>query len=291
MPSAQQLPDQQQREATAVADDESHTSRQTFLTTRINTSGVPRLLLFFNYRSLFECADIDNLNYEAWKEVLDAFGYTKLDFARFLSEFALKSPAEVMKALCPFTTKAEWEPLLNKRNVRLTKETAALCFTEVMPIAGVREFIIDCSRNLPTVCIFVSPFNESVARILLDKAQISSYFDHVYNYTEREYAILEALEVLNAPPPTIPSDVRHRWERDSRPQQPQDVIMSFECDVFGIETCTRYGVRPLAISYNCADDEERGATTSAVSALLAAGASLAVKDYTSMRYDYLCHLR
>lgn len=188
----------------------------------------PRLVVFLTYRTALDAASIDRINFEGWKEVLDAFGYASLTLHKCKEELALKSPHEVMTSLCPFTTKAEWGPLLNKRDVRLDRDVKELCFAEVMPIDGIKEFLIDCSKHAQTTVVLLSPFRETVARALLDTAELSGFVDVVHNYTEQEFGILEACERLCMRPPQIPSTLRHKWESEDEARKAEQQLAEAE---------------------------------------------------------------
>lgn len=188
----------------------------TFVMSTSSVQGTDRLVLVFDYRSLVEAEDIDVINYEAWKEVLDAFGYGDLTFPHFMRSLVMKSPSEVMSALCPYTTRAEWSPVLNKRTTRLNKDISRLCYAEMLPIVGLKDFTIDCAKNALVTSIFLSPFPDDVTRRLLEIAEVSPYIDLVHSYVDREFALLEALEMINIKPDRIPEGIEHRWSDDAK---------------------------------------------------------------------------
>jgi hypothetical protein len=282
----------------------------------------PRLLLFFHYRLLLESSSIDHINYVGWKEVWDAFGYESLTFQQCISEFALKSSQEVMTALCPFTTVAEWAPLLNKRDVRLERDINELCYAEVLPVRGIKDFIIDCSRHATVTVVFLSPFRETTARKILEIAEMNAFVDLVCCYTEREYGLLEAAERLNEKPPKIPSNLNHRWEAEEEARRlaglPTDdsvaeshqrsIFVSFESDVAGVQAAVTFGVVPVAVGYNRLgtaspnqegfdsvgdgeDDEEVPRNACSESQLLDVGAAVAIHDFSGLKYEYLQYLK
>lgn len=268
----------------------------------------PKLVVLLTYRVTVDAASIERINFEGWKEVLDAFGYASLTLQRCKEELALKSPHEVMTSLCPFTTKAEWVPLLNKRDVRLERDVRDLCFAEVMPIDGIKEFLIDCSKHAQTSVVLMSPFRETIARQLLDVAGLSPFVDLVHSYTEQEFGLLEACERLNMRPPKIPSSLRHRWEAEdeeaakreedeevrdgnvaSQPDEAQRCqFLSIASDADTLRFAEALGIPSIAVTCNLNDEEEDAhVSTHEEAALLTAGARCAVSDYTSLKYEYL----
>lgn len=236
--------------------------------------GTDRLVLVFDYRSLIESEDVDMINYEAWKEVLDSFGYGDLTFPHFMRSLVLKSPSEVMTALCPYTTKAEWGPILNKRTTRLGKDISKLCYAEMLPLAGARDFIIDCTKKALVTCVFLSPFPDDVTRRMLELAEVGPYIDLVHSYSDREFALLEALEMINIRPRRIPDGIEHRWSDDdnrtitdaegntvkapfgsdevSRAQgvlNPAEVVVC-TTDLYACERAAELGCKIIGLTYN-----------------------------------------
>lgn len=286
-----------------------------------HTAMPQRAVLFFHYRSLMESDDIDQINFVGWKEVLDAFGYGELTYQKCVSDLALKSPHEVMTSLCPYTTRAEWAPLLNKRDTRLEKEISELCFAQVLPLRGIKDFIIDCVKHSNCTVVFLSPFRETAARQLLERAELGPFVDVVHSYTEREFGILEALEVLDVRPPHIPTALHHRWENEppcTEEGELAPLILAFETDVQGVHFAKNFGVRSVVISYNplgveteaersphrhrgderAAEEaamptsmEDGGNTKHDEAILLNSGASMVIKDFSLLKYEYLHHLR
>ena len=182
---------------------------------------IQRLVLVFDYRTLMDSDDLDAVNHQAWQEVLDGFGYQNLTFDHFMSTSMVhKSPSEIMKSLCPFTTRAEWTPLLSKRSLRLMKEVEDMCYTQVVPIGGLINFFVDCAHGALVTTILLSPFPDEVTRKLLDRAELSPYIDLVHSYEDRDYALLEALELIDAKPPIIPDNIiEHRWRHQRAEEQ------------------------------------------------------------------------
>lgn len=178
-----------------------------------SSSAIQRLVLVFDYRSLFDADDVDAINHQAWQEVLDGFGYQGLTFEHFMSTSMVhKSPSEIMRALCPFTTRAEWTPLLNKRTVRLLRDMGDMCYTQVLPIGGLTNFFVDCAHEALVTTVLLSPFPDEVTRKMLERAELSPFIDLLHCYEDRDYALLEALELIDAKPPIIPADIQeHRW--------------------------------------------------------------------------------
>jgi hypothetical protein len=252
------------------------------------------LVLIFNYRTIFDSSDIDRLNFSAWQEVLDAFGYSDLTFEGFLRDLALRSVEEIMMGLCPMTTRAEWDPLLNKRTLRLDREIGDLCSAEIRPLDGFKDFVIDCARHCPVKVIFLSPFSDGNSRTLLERADVTCFVDIVHCYPRREFAALDALEIIDAKPPRLPHSVRHRWERRAD-DAPHPLIVAFEADPEGVRYAKALGVQVVGVSLNNAENtEELGekATSSVLSdsELLRAGASCVVRDLTMLRYEFLHQL-
>lgn len=169
-------------------------------------------ILFFDYRTFFESADIDAMSQEGWLECLASFGYAELDKATFLKELALRTPSEIMMSLCPFTTAQEWGPALNKRDVRLTKEFGEFCSTNVLPLDGIRAFIMSSHMGAKITVALLSPFNEAHTEMLLKASNLRPLVDFVIPYHALDVAALEALEVIDVPPPRFPNTVSStRW--------------------------------------------------------------------------------
>ena len=252
-------------------------------------------VLLFNYRSLLDSAEFDRINFTAWQEVLDAFGYSHLTFDEFVKDLALKSAEEIMMGLCPMTTRVEWEPLLNKRTVRLEREIAQLCSVEVQAVNGLKDFIIDCAKAIPLQVVFLSSLSYDSSRTLLERADVSCFVDIVHCYQRREFAILDALEMLNVRPPKIPPRVHHRWEGEEGHLSATSSVIVFEADPEGVKYARALGLKTIGVSFNNAEDgEEKGelaaSSVSSDAELLRAGASCVVKDFSSFKYEYLKHL-
>jgi len=263
---------------------------------------VPRFVFLFNYRTMFESSDLDRINFDAWREVLDAFGYDNLSYHQFLTTLSLEAPAQVMKALCPFTTRAEWDPVLNKRDVRLAKEVERLAHTDVRVLNGLKDFIIAASRIRPTTVVLVSPLPEQSTRGILRAASMESFVDVVHAYHEREFALLDALEVLNVRPRTIPTPIHHKWESDaaSADSEAECLTVAFEADPAGVAAAKQLGLISLGITFNpvscepsnedeAADGGERH-SAKRDNELLCAGAATVLRDLVTMRPEYLPYL-
>ena len=95
-----------------------------------------KTVLLFELRTLIDCADLDALNLESWKQALGGFGYTHLTPAEYNSTLALQTPDEIMTALCPFTTRAEWGRFLALREVTLDEGVREFCRANVVPVPG-----------------------------------------------------------------------------------------------------------------------------------------------------------
>lgn len=236
--------------------------------------GTDRLVLVFDYRTLVEAEDIDVINFEAWKEVLDSFGYGELSFPHFMRSLVFKSPSEVMTSLCPYTTKVEWGPVLNKRIMRLNREVSGLCYAELLPIVGVKDFVLDCTKKALVTSIFLSPFPDDVTRRMLELAELGPYIDLVHSYVDREYALLEALEMINIRPHRIPEGIEHRWSDDEHrtvvddsgevvraPHGSDEVsrslgvlnpaeIVVLTSDVYTCQKASELGCKTIGVTYN-----------------------------------------
>lgn len=264
----------------------------------------PRLVLLFHFRSLLESADLDRLHYEAWSEVLGAFGYTALPFASWAhDELSLKSAQEVMTSLCPYTTTGEWGPLLNKRDVRLQREVESLCLVEVLPLAGLREFLVDCARHsqLSVVCLSALPM--AVMQLVLQKSELSAFVDLIVPYSEWEFGALEALEALRVRPPVLPTRLHHIWEgeeqgahtedTDQQQEEENTMIIAFDTECSGVRHHRAFGLTSIGVTANewrSDDDVEVAPAVASESALLQSGAAVVVKDYQSLRFEYLASL-
>jgi hypothetical protein len=183
------------------------------------------LVLLFDCRCLFETTDLDAHNHAAWMETLDNFGYNSLDRASYVADLAFCTSYEVMAALCPFTTKAEWEPVLNKRTMRLQREVEDMCYANVVPIPGVVEFITGAARSAEyssVTTVFLSPYEEAVTKRLLIASDLGPLVDLTVCYTARNTAVLQALEALKARPPVLPRSMVQVVDGDELPWFSED---------------------------------------------------------------------
>ena len=275
------------------------------------------VIVFLNYRTMFEADGLDTANLESWREVLDSFGYQGLTRFGFLRELALATPTEVMRSLCPYTTKAEYGPVLNKRLIRMEKELSELVRVEMLPITGIREFLVSCAKqSAKLTSVFLSPFSETNTRVLLEKTEMAPFVDFVHCYTEREYAMLEALEMLNVRPPHIPSHMNHRWEKPGEaPSKTPTRIVVFDADPIGVKYTQELGLCSIGISFNAFEDgvpdgqaassefkehtkalqdaADGGSNTGVAgdAVLLQAGCVCVLRDFSSLQYEYLAHIQ
>ena len=264
---------------------------------------VEHFVMLFEYRTFFESADIDSASLQGWIETLSSFGYEDLDMATFFKELCHQTPAEVMMALCPFTTMTEWTPALNKRDVRLTREFVDFCSTNVLIINGLKQFLMSCHANAKVTVVLMTPFSEAHTRLLLEKANSQSLVDCIAPYKQLEFAALDALELLDIPPPQMPPHVdKHRWSNRAAydPQPYPTKYFAFVSSTQHAKFVGQFGFSVFGVTYNNEDHDNspshmqgrRGPSRpvlegcDAASELLSASpmCRLCLDDYRSLNY-------
>jgi phosphoglycolate phosphatase-like HAD superfamily hydrolase len=266
----------------------------------------PPLVLLLDYRATIESVDLDAANQDAWREALDAFGYQNLDDATFLQQLALSTSSEVMMALCPYTTKDEWGPALNKRDVKLAAAVENMCYANAVPVPGIAELISTAARLRRTTVVMLSPFREDVTRALLQTCGLGNIIDAVVCYTSLDVAVLEALAALHCTPPSVPprfADAMPHAFADPDPEYEGADIVAFVSTSTAAKKMRGYGVSLVGVLHNSVDQEEDGANNDDESdpevlpgrddatALRAAGCELAVIDFTHITPGHLSLLR
>jgi hypothetical protein len=193
------------------------------------TIAAPRWLLLFDHRVLFDVSDADAVDAEAWAEALGAFGLAEINRAAYLESLAGRAEGDVMKTLCPFTTRAEWPSILNKRHVVLSREIADWCFANAVPVPGAADFLDACARELGApaprgadddaaapaaaaaaaapatprpgcLSLWLTPWKLEHARAALDVANLSGLVAP-YTVQSTELALVQVLETFGLRPP------------------------------------------------------------------------------------------
>jgi phosphoglycolate phosphatase-like HAD superfamily hydrolase len=263
------------------------------------------LIILLDYRAAVETVDLDAANEAAWRETLDSFGYQNLDSATFLQDLALSTSAEVMMALCPYTTKEEWAPALNKRDVRLAAAVDDMCYANIVPVPGVVDLITNASKHRRTTVVLLSPFREDITRQLATVSGLATVVDYVICYTALDVAVLEALAQLRCPPPSTPERFLAAMPNafaDPDPAMTGADMVAFVSTTTGAKKMRGYGVSLVGIVHNSCDQENDEfdeddenppvlAGRDDAKALKDAGCELAVANYTFITPQHLSLLR
>jgi phosphoglycolate phosphatase-like HAD superfamily hydrolase len=225
----------------------------------------PPLVVLLDYRAAMESVDLDAANFSSWREALDAFGYQTLDEETFLQDLALSTSAEVMMALCPYTTKEEWGPALNKRDVKLANEVDEMCFANLVPVPGVTDLVTNASKHRRTTVVLLSPFRDDITKQLLQTSGLTGLVDVVVCYTSLDVAVLEALAHLKCPPPTIPDKFSATMPEAFASPDPDYAgadIVAFVSTATGARKMRGYGVSLVGVLHNSCDQENDDASES-----------------------------
>lgn len=219
------------------------------------------LILLLDYRSVIETVDLDAENFASWREVLDSFGYENLDDGTFVQDLALSSSAEVMMALCPYTTKNEWGPALNKRDTRLSAAVDEMCYVNVVPVPGALDLITAASRLRRAGVFVLSPFTPTVSETLLGKAGLDKLVDGVVCYESLDTAVLEAMSAAGRRPLTIPASAAAAASqlfprgRALPPDFADADVVVFVSTSTAAKKCRGYGVTVVGVEHNNRDQE------------------------------------
>lgn len=206
-------------------------------------------------------------------------------------------------ALCPYTTKNEWEPALNKRDLRLAREVDEMCYANAVPVPGVLDLITNASKLRRAVVVLLSPFREDITRQLLDVSTLAGVVDAVVCYTSLDVAALEALAHLKCPPKTYPdklaSTVSEMFTQPDPDLEGAEVV-AFVSTATSARKMRAYGIVTVGVLHNSCDQEETAEDDEdftvlpgrdGAESMRAAGAILSVLNYTYITPQHLEVLR
>jgi len=235
--------------------------------------------IFFSLRTVVEFDDIDRCSKEAWSETLDNFGYT-LTSDIYMRDLKDRTSDEVMKALCPYTTQMEWAPVVNKRDVRLRRELMELVEVECLPRDGAAQFLRDCYASGEAYIVITTNFIRDLAKCILEKAGLLPYVHAVCPYHELEFGLLDALEFLKIPPPTLPPNIRTEFDALPKAASASGIFVCFACDVEAATEAKRLGFH-LIVGLDVTEEKEMTRT------LLNTGAKSTLFDFKNFRFEYI----